>query len=117
MSSVAHIGPSIHIKGEVKADEPLTIDGHITGSIDVSGHPLTVTAAAQIDADVLAHTIIVGGSITGSLSAQERIVLEQTATLNGDLSAPSVSIHDGAMLQGRFEIAGRRERQPIALAS
>jgi cytoskeletal protein CcmA (bactofilin family) len=117
MSSVAHIGPSIHIKGEIKANEPLTIDGHVSGSIDVSGHPLTVTTAAQIDADVLAHTIVVGGSIKGTLSAEERVVLEQTATLTGDLSAPNVTVHDGAVLHGRFEIAGRRKPQPVALAS
>lgn len=109
---VAHIGPSIHIKGEVTAQEPLRIDGHIVGTIDVSGHPLTVTAAAQIDADVLAHTIIVGGAVNGRLSAEGRIVVEETAKLTGDVSAPAVSVHDGALLQGRLEIAGRRQAQP-----
>lgn len=114
MAAIAHIGPSIHIKGEVTAQEPLTVEGHITGTIDVSGHPLTVTAAATIDADVLAHTIIIGGNVTGRLSAEGRIVVEQTATLNGDVSAPSLSVHDGALLQGRLEVAGRKQQ---ALAS
>lgn len=114
MNVVAHIGPSIHIKGEVSAQEPLTIAGHITGRIDVSGHPLTVTEAAHIDADVIAHTIIISGSVSGTLNAEHRIVVQQTATLNADVSAPSVSVHDGAFLQGRLEIAGLR--QPLALA-
>jgi cytoskeletal protein CcmA (bactofilin family) len=108
MDHVAHIGPSIHIKGEVTAQEPLTIDGHVTGTIEVNGHPLTVTEAAQIDADVIAHTIIVGGIINGRLNAEGRIVVQQTATLTGDVCAPAVMVHDGALVQGRLEIAGRR---------
>jgi cytoskeletal protein CcmA (bactofilin family) len=108
MTGAAHIGPSIHIKGEVTAQEPLTIAGHVIGTIDVSGHPLTVTEAAQIDADVLAHTIIIGGSVNGRLSAEGRIVIQQTAMLNGEVSAPTVSVHDGALVQGKLEVAGRR---------
>jgi cytoskeletal protein CcmA (bactofilin family) len=111
MNGIAHIGPSIHITGDVSAEEPLTIDGHITGTIDVSGHPLTVTAAAQIDADVLAHTIIIGGSVNGRISAEGRIIVEQTASLTGDVSAPAVSVHEGALVQGRLEIAGKRQQQ------
>jgi cytoskeletal protein CcmA (bactofilin family) len=114
--NVAQIGPSIQIKGEISAQEPLIIAGHVEGIIDVSGHPLTVTEAARIDADVLAHTIIVGGSVNGRINAEGRIVVQQTATVTGDLSAPTVSVHDGALVQGRLEIAGRRKAAAAAAA-
>lgn len=109
MDAATRIGPSIHITGELTAQEPLTIDGHVTGTIDASGHPLTLTEAARIDADVMAHTIVIGGSVNGSLSAEHRILVQQTATLNGDLRAPALTVNDGALLQGRLEIAGRRQ--------
>jgi cytoskeletal protein CcmA (bactofilin family) len=113
MDTVAHIGPSIHIKGEVRAQEPLTIAGHVDGIVDVSGHPLTVKEGAQIDAEVKAHTIVVAGNVNGKLSAEQRIVVQQSATLTGEVSAPSLTVHDGALVQGRLDIAGRR--QPVAL--
>ena len=113
MNTSALIGPSIHIKGEVSAREPLTIAGQVTGTIDVSGHPLTLTEASRVDASIVAHTIVVGGTVNGRLNAEERIVVEQTATLNGDVSAPSLTVHDGAVLQGRMDIAGHR--RPVAL--
>jgi cytoskeletal protein CcmA (bactofilin family) len=109
MNSVAHIGPSIRIKGEVFAQEPLTIAGHVVGTIDVSGHPLVVTEVGQVAADIVAHTIVIGGNVNGRLIADGRIVLQQTATFEGDLAAPAISVDDGATLQGRFEIAGRRD--------
>jgi len=113
MPAVAYIGPSIHIKGEVRAQEPLTIAGQVSGIIDVSGHPLTVTEAARIDAEVTAHTIVIGGVVEGKMIAEERIVVQQTATLGGEVTAPALTVHDGASVQGRFDITGHR--QPVAL--
>ena len=108
MDIAATIGPSIHITGQVFANEPLTIAGHVSGTIDVSGHPVTVTDSGDVSADIVAHTIVVGGNVQGNLLADGRIVVNRTATIAGDLSAPAVSIDDGAVLQGRLEVAGRR---------
>jgi cytoskeletal protein CcmA (bactofilin family) len=108
MDAAAHIGPSIHIKGEISAQEPLTIAGHVTGTIDLSGHPLVVTEAGTVAADIIAHTIVIGGHVNGHVSADGRIVVHKTARFAGDLSAPTVSVDDGALVQGRLQIAGRR---------
>ena len=104
----AQIGPSIHIKGQLSAKEPLTIAGHVTGKIDVTGHPVIVTDSGHIAADIVAHTIVIGGTVNGKLCADARIVVRETATFAGDLSAPSITVDDGALLKGRLEIAGRR---------
>jgi cytoskeletal protein CcmA (bactofilin family) len=108
MDSPAHIGPSIHITGQVFAQEPLTIAGRVTGSIDVTGHPVIVTDSANVSADIIAHTIVIGGNVHGKLLADGRIVVSKTAMIDGDLSAPSVSVDDGALVQGHLEIAGRK---------
>ena len=118
MEATTHIGSSIHIKGEVTAKEPLTVAGRIDGSIDVSGHRLTITEAGNIAADIVAHTIVVSGTVSGTLCANASIVLQATARIEGDVSAPSVSVADGAQLQGKFEIGGKRaERAELSLAS
>jgi cytoskeletal protein CcmA (bactofilin family) len=108
MNSVAQIGPSIHIKGQVSAQEPLTIAGHVVGTIDLTGHPLVVTDSGRVAADIVAHTIVIGGSVNGKILADGRIVVNKTATFAGDLSAPAVLVDDGAVVQGRLEVAGRR---------
>ena len=108
METAAQIGPSIHIKGQVTAQEPLTISGHVVGTIDVSGHEVTVTDSGHIAADIIARTIVIDGSVNGKVCADARIVVRGTASFEGDLSAPTISVDDGAVLQGRFEIAGRR---------
>jgi cytoskeletal protein CcmA (bactofilin family) len=109
MTRAAHFGPSIRIKGDVTAQEPLTIEGQVFGTIDVRGHALTVADAACINATVIAHSIVVGGSVNGRLSAEGRIVVQPSATVEGDVSAQTVFIQEGARVQGHFEIAGTRK--------
>jgi cytoskeletal protein CcmA (bactofilin family) len=111
----AQIGSSILIKGEVSADEPLTIAGSVIGTIEVKGHALTLTAGAIVQADIVAQSIVVAGSVSGTLTAEGLIVVERTANVEGDMSASSVSIQDGATVQGHLEVVGHR--RPLALAS
>jgi cytoskeletal protein CcmA (bactofilin family) len=113
--SAAHIGSTIRITGEVFAEEPLTIAGTVAGTIEVSGHPLTVTESATIEADIVARTVVVAGRIAGSVTAEERMIVQKTASIEGDASAPAMIVEDGATVHGKLEIAGRR--QPLALAS
>lgn len=115
MNQTAQIGPSIHIKGEVTANEPLTIAGQVDGTIDVPGHALTVTADGRVTATVTADTIIVAGSVNGLLEAVARIIVRETGIVEGDLNAPTISLADGATLHGRVETATKAEKRPTAL--
>ena len=107
MNTIARIGSTIHIKGEVTAREPLAIAGQVDGTIEVDGHPLTVEAGARIRAEITGHTLVIGGDVRGPLKAGSKIIVRETATIDGDLSAPSVSVSDGANVRGRIETAPR----------
>jgi len=116
MDAIAKIGPSIRIKGDITANEPLTIAGQVDGTIDVKGHALTVTQEAHLNATVTAETIVVGGRVKGKMLGGARIVVGNTATIEGDLSAPAISLADGATLHGRVETTARRAAK-LQLAS
>jgi cytoskeletal protein CcmA (bactofilin family) len=116
MNSAAHIGPTIRIKGELISREPLTIAGHLDGTIDADGHAVTVVAGSQINATLSADTIVVGGSVKGKLRAASRIVVHQSAHIEGELTAPAVSLAEGATIHGRVETA-ERKKPALSLAS
>jgi cytoskeletal protein CcmA (bactofilin family) len=114
METIAKIGPSIHIKGEVTSREPLTIAGQVEGTIDVDGHALTVEESGHVTASVTALTIVVAGAVNGRLLASERIAVRKTAQIEGDLTAPAISLADGATVQGRVETAARTPALSLA---
>jgi cytoskeletal protein CcmA (bactofilin family) len=114
METMARIGSSIQIKGEVTSREPLTISGLVDGTVMVDGHELTVEDGAKVTASLMADTIIVAGRVNGRLDASVRIVVRTTATIDGDLSAPTVALADGATLNGHVETALRKASLSLA---
>ena len=117
MKSTGHVGLTISIKGEVTSQEPLTIAGHVNGSVEVVGHALTIAEGGKATATLLAKTIVVSGAVKGSLCAKDSIVVGETAVVEGDLAAPAVKVADGAVVQGRIDTGDRRKTKNPNLAS
>jgi cytoskeletal protein CcmA (bactofilin family) len=108
MKGTALVGSTISIKGEVTSGEPLTIAGHVDGSVEVVGHPLTITEGGRATASLLADMIVVSGSVQGSLCASDKIVVSETAVVEGDLAAPSIRVVEGARMRGRIDTGDRK---------
>jgi cytoskeletal protein CcmA (bactofilin family) len=117
MNTNATIGPTIRITGEVIASEPLLLAGHVDGSIEVSGHGVIVSASGRLEGRITADTVVVEGTVNGRLDAVGRIVVRETANIEGELFAPSVSLADGALVHGRVETAAGRGGKVVSLAS
>ncbi len=107
MQQGAQIGPTVVIKGDISSGEPLSIAGTVHGKIDVAGHGVTVENGGHLVADIAATSITVAGAVKGTLTAEQRIELRSTAEVEGDLSAPVLSLQEGAYVLGKVEIAGK----------
>ena len=117
MQSTSGIGPSITIKGDITADEPLTIAGCVDGTISITGHSVTIDDSGHVSADLRADAVIVSGHVTGSLAATARIVIRESAVIHGSLSAPVLSVVEGAQLSGNVDVAGHKNGAGLKLAS
>jgi cytoskeletal protein CcmA (bactofilin family) len=102
---MANIGKSITIKGDLSGNEDLQIDGTVEGRIDLPNNQLTIGAEGRVKAEVHAKAVVVIGHVTGNLSAADRIQVEQTGIVDGDVKAPRLVIQEGAMLNGSVEMS------------
>ncbi|HYT66304.1 MAG TPA: polymer-forming cytoskeletal protein [Vicinamibacterales bacterium] len=103
----AQPGSTLIIKGEITAQEPLSIAGQVHGSIDAQGQTVTIHAGAHVAADIAAAGIVVAGTVQGSLAAERRIELRAGAEVDGDLHAPAARVEDGAFLKGKVHVGGQ----------
>jgi cytoskeletal protein CcmA (bactofilin family) len=103
---VSVLGPTLHFKGELHADEELLIKGRIEGSITHSQR-ITVCAEGTVTANVRAQVIVVEGTLSGDLHAERSVMVKETAKLRGNITAPSVSIVDGAHFTGGIDMEKR----------
>ena len=115
MSMSAGIGQSIRIKGAITAREPFLIAGHVEGTVEVDGHALTVAEGASVAATVTGDTVVIQGKVKGELSASVKIVIQQTATIEGGFRAPTISVADGATIHGKLETT--KQKSKLSLAS
>ena len=119
---VAHIGPSVVIKGELHGNEDLTVDGVVEGTIVLREHVLTIGPHGRIKAQVLANSVVVLGEVTGDVTASELIDIREGGAVDGDLAAPRVAIAAGAHFCGRVDMqktavarpAGGKDRTTVS---
>jgi cytoskeletal protein CcmA (bactofilin family) len=100
------LGPTLHFKGELHADEELLIKGRIEGSITHTQR-LTVCPEGTVTANIRAQVIVVEGTVNGDLQAEKSVVVRETAKLRGNIAAPSVSIVEGAHFTGGIDMEKR----------
>ncbi len=104
---MATIGQSIIFKGELAGDEDLEIEGQVDGNVNLQNHQLTVGANGRLKAEVQAKSIIVIGQVIGNLTATERIEVQATGVVEGDLRAPRLNVQEGAVLNGAIDMSAQ----------
>jgi cytoskeletal protein CcmA (bactofilin family) len=101
------IGPSVAIRGDITSDEALTIHGRVKGNVVIRNAPLTISEVAQVDGNIKAERVLIGGTVLGTVLASQRLELRPTAHVEGSLSADSVVMADGARFDGLIDMARR----------
>jgi cytoskeletal protein CcmA (bactofilin family) len=115
--NMANIGKSITLKGDLSGNEDLVIEGHIEGRVDLPNNQLTIGANGTCAAAVHAKTVIVVGKVTGNVTATERIEIQATGLVNGDVSAPRLIVQEGAVVNGSIEMGAKAKASQAAAAS
>jgi cytoskeletal protein CcmA (bactofilin family) len=98
------LGPTIQFKGELSAEEDLVIQGTIEGSITHTQR-LTIGAGGTVRANVEAQLVVVEGTIEGDVRAEKSVAVKETARMTGNITAPSVTILQGATFNGSVDMS------------
>lgn len=102
------IGTDVTITGNVAATTELHVDGKIEGDIECAS--LVQGEASTIEGAVKAESARLAGKVKGSINARELVVL-RSARIEGDVHYDSITIEQGAEVDGRFthRVPGRSE--------
>lgn len=108
------IGADTRIKGEMFFEKSARILGHFEGKITAQGE-VQIGNGANCNAAVEAEQIIVDGSVQGPLFARDRLTLTKNAQVQGDLTAGTLVVSEGASFVGHCNVgprAGEMTGQP-----
>jgi cytoskeletal protein CcmA (bactofilin family) len=97
------LSADVEIKGSIKFQNELVIDGKVEGEITSAGI-LTVGENAEIRGEIKTKSVTVLGKVHGNITVEERCELKGRAVLQGDLKAARLVIEDGATFVGKSEV-------------
>lgn len=98
-STFSVIGSDVVIKGDISATADLHVDGRVEG--DITCASLVQGEGSHVEGAIEAESARLAGSVTGSISARELVVLK-TARISGDVHYDALTIEQGAEVEGRF---------------
>jgi cytoskeletal protein CcmA (bactofilin family) len=100
----AHIGKSVVIKGELSGSEDLYVDGKVEGTIQLQDNNLVIGPNGHVHAEVNAKGVVVQGKLEGNIRASERVELQKSAVIVGDIVTQRIAIEEGAYFKGKVDI-------------
>jgi len=95
------LGEDARIEGHLDFGGTLRLDGKLEGTLTGRKGTLVVGEKAVLKADITVKNAVIMGTVTGSVEALEKIELYPPAKIDGDITAPKVTIESGAVLNGK----------------
>jgi cytoskeletal protein CcmA (bactofilin family) len=93
----------LEINGSIKFSNDMIVDGKIDGEIISDKGKVTIAENARIKGDVKAGEVKLYGKVEGTITS-DRCELKEKSLLKGDIKTKTLSMEEGATLQGKTSI-------------
>jgi cytoskeletal protein CcmA (bactofilin family) len=104
------IGAGMRIVGDIAADGVVKIEGTVSGTVRAAKQVL-VARGGEVEGDVISREAIIGGEVRGAIYAEERVELQSTSIVHGDVSTKRLLIQEGGEINGVLRM-GEEAGQP-----
>ena len=102
-SGYSLIDSQLTVSGDIDTSGSLRIDGVLIGTIR-RADTVVLGVGATMTGSVHAREVIVGGALTGNVHATDRVELQPTAIVTGDITTQVVLVQEGGVVNGRVEM-------------
>ena len=97
------ISRGVKIEGKITSDGNIRVDGDIKGDI-ISQNNVTVGESGQVNGQINANVITIGGKVFGTVTAKEKLALESKGNLKGDILTKILVVEAGAKFDGNSKM-------------
>jgi len=111
------IAKGTKITGNIDMEGSVRIDGYVKGKLKTT-ETLTVGKTGEVEGEVQVKEAVVGGKVKGTLTASQKVVLENRASIFGDVTTGVFVIKEGGVFHGKCSMKEGEEvdRQPVVKA-
>lgn len=113
----AFLGKGSRITGKLVFEGAGRIEGQVDGEVTAQD-TLIIGESAVVNAQIHGSAVVVHGRVTGDISAKTRLEIRAPSKVFGNITTPSLVIHEGATFEGQCAMNGgaATDRKPPALS-
>lgn len=101
------LGAETSVTGRLSFEAPTRIDGKLRGEVR-AGDLLVIGETGLVEGIVRAVKLIVRGQVHGEIRGAHHVEIATGAVVSGSIEAHSLTVHEGARLEGDVRIAPPR---------
>jgi cytoskeletal protein CcmA (bactofilin family) len=93
------IGAGMNVVGDISAEGVVKIEGSVKGTVRAAKQVL-VARGGEVEGDVVSKEAIIGGEVRGAIYAEERVELQATSVVHGDVHTKRLFVQEGGEING-----------------
>jgi cytoskeletal protein CcmA (bactofilin family) len=98
-SGLSIIGAGMRVVGDITAEGVVKIEGTVVGTVR-AGRQVLVGKGGEVEGDVISREAIIGGEVRGSVRADERVEIQASCVVHGDIAAKRLLVQEGGEING-----------------
>ena len=112
-SGYSLLDAQLAVTGDLDTGGSLRIDGKLEGNVR-RADTVVLGVGASMSGDVHAREVVIGGTIIGNVHATERVELQATAIVTGDILTQTILVQEGGVVNGRVLMRPPEDTVPTA---
>jgi cytoskeletal protein CcmA (bactofilin family) len=97
------VGVGMKITGDIESSGVVKIEGTVEGCIR-GARQVLLGRQGEITGDVHARDVVIGGRIRGHVFASERVEVQGTSSVHGDIHTKTIVVLEGARINGTVKM-------------
>jgi cytoskeletal protein CcmA (bactofilin family) len=109
-NGISIIGPGMHVRGDIVTDGTVRVEGRVEGTIRAA-QSVVLGKSGEVVGDIVTNDAVIGGHVAGSVLAENRIELQSTAVIEGEIRARTqhLQLDEGARFNGQIHMIEEEE--------
>jgi cytoskeletal protein CcmA (bactofilin family) len=93
------IAAGMKIVGDIESTGVVKIEGVVEGAIR-GARQLLLGRQGTVHGDIRAHEVVIGGIVIGTIVADERVEIQGTSSVQGDIHTKTIVVLEGGVING-----------------
>ena len=116
--AISIIGPGMVVTGDLVSEGIVRIEGEVRGTIR-AGKAVVLGPAGRVDGDIVTGDAVIGGYVSGTIVAHNRLELQSTCVVEGEIQAKPqhLKVDEGARFRGEVRMVDAGASDLVVTAS